>query len=213
MQHHRLRQPAVLVIAVLGFVGVFAAAAYALPSEGSLTPSTAEATPAKATTRDHGALAQRADVKFRREVRAEREAEVRLAYFRQVVRNRQAFALKLHAYKQAEAAKAAADQAASEARSARQASNAATPQASGPSTGRCGGDLPPCCVMNRESGGNIRAQNPSSSASGKWQFVNGTWNNFGGYPTAASAPESVQDAKARQLWAGGAGASHWGGGC
>lgn len=79
--------------------------------------------------------------------------------------------------------------------------------------GRCGGNLPPCCVMQRESGGDITAQNPSSSASGKWQFIASTWNGYGGYAEAYLAPESVQDAKAAELWAGGAGAGHWGGGC
>jgi hypothetical protein len=78
-----------------------------------------------------------------------------------------------------------------------------------PATGRCGGDLPPCYVMMRESGGNIRAQNPSSTASGKWQFLDSTWAGYGGYSSAYLAPESVQEAKARQLWAGGAGCSHW----
>lgn len=87
------------------------------------------------------------------------------------------------------------------------------PSANRQSSGRCGGDLPPCCVMNRESGGSLTAQNPSSTASGKWQFLDSTWAGFGGYSSAYLAPESVQDAKARQLWAGGAGASHWGGGC
>ncbi len=82
-----------------------------------------------------------------------------------------------------------------------------------PGNGQCGGNLPPCCVMNRESGGNITAQNPTSSASGKWQFLSSTWGNYMGYPTAASAPEWVQDKRAAELWAGGAGASHWGGGC
>lgn len=79
--------------------------------------------------------------------------------------------------------------------------------------GACGGNLPPCCVMMRESGGNPTAVNPSSGASGKWQFMPSTWANYGGYPTAASAPEAVQDERAAQLWAGGAGAGHWGGGC
>ena len=79
--------------------------------------------------------------------------------------------------------------------------------------GACGGNLPPCCVMMRESGGNPTAVNASSGASGKWQFMPSTWANYGGYPTAASAPEAVQDARAAQIWAGGAGASHWGGGC
>jgi hypothetical protein len=78
-----------------------------------------------------------------------------------------------------------------------------------PSSGRCGGDLPDCSIMECESGGSLTAQNPSSSASGKWQVIDGTWNNYGGYGSAAEAPESVQDAKARELWAGGSGASHW----
>lgn len=75
--------------------------------------------------------------------------------------------------------------------------------------GRCGGDLPPCYVMMRESGGNITAQNPTSTASGKWQALDSTWNNFGGYPKARLAPESVQDDFARRLWDGGRGCSHW----
>ncbi len=79
--------------------------------------------------------------------------------------------------------------------------------------GACGGNLPPCCIMMRESGGDPSAVNPSSGASGKWQFMPDTWANYGGYPTAASAPEWVQDQRAAQVWAGGAGAGHWGGGC
>lgn len=63
--------------------------------------------------------------------------------------------------------------------------------------------------MMRESGGDIRAQNPVSTASGKWQFLDSTWAGFGGYAKARLAPESVQDEKARILWAGGAGCSHW----
>ena len=35
--------------------------------------------------------------------------------------------------------------------------------------------------MMRESGGDIRAQNPTSSASGKWQFIASTWAGYGGY--------------------------------
>lgn len=66
-------------------------------------------------------------------------------------------------------------------------------------SGQCGGDLPPCWIMMRESGGNPRAQNPSSSASGKWQILDSTWGGFGGYAHAKDAPEAVQDARARQL--------------
>lgn len=101
----------------------------------------------------------------------------------------------------AEAARKAADAKAAATKAA--AARAAAPQ------GRCGGNLPPCWVMQRESRGNIRAQNPSSSASGKWQFIDSTWAGFGGYAHAWQAPESVQDAKAAQLWAGGRGCGHW----
>lgn len=89
----------------------------------------------------------------------------------------------------------------------------------------CGGDLPPCFVMNRESGGNLRiwngrcyapvgwtgAHSPcgGSSASGKWQFLRSTWNRFKGYLNAADAPADAQNEKARLLWAGGRGCSHW----
>jgi hypothetical protein len=81
------------------------------------------------------------------------------------------------------------------------------PQATGRSTrhvavsapsGDCGGDLPPCWIMMRESRGNIRAMN-SSGAAGKWQIMPGTWNGFMGYASAADAPEWVQDAKARTM--------------
>lgn len=78
-----------------------------------------------------------------------------------------------------------------------------------PGNGRCGGSLPPCYVMMRESGGNLTAKNPRSTASGKWQALNPTWNGFGGYSEAWQAPEAVQDAFAAQLWAGGSGCSHW----
>lgn len=76
-------------------------------------------------------------------------------------------------------------------------------------SGACGGDLPPCYVMQRESGGNIRAKNPRSTASGKWQFLDSTWGGYGGYSRAMDAPEEVQDARARALWANGRGCSHW----
>jgi len=114
----------------------------------------------------------------------------------------------------AEAAAAAKAAAEAKARAEAAAAARATPapvQVS--ASGACGGNLPPCCVMMRESGGNPTAVNPSSGASGKWQFMPSTWAGYGGYPTAASAPEWVQDERAAQIWAGGAGAGHWGGGC
>ena len=63
--------------------------------------------------------------------------------------------------------------------------------------------------MHRESGGSLTAHNPSSTASGKWQFLDSTWNGYGGYAHASDAPESVQDAKAAQIWSGGSGCSAW----
>lgn len=78
------------------------------------------------------------------------------------------------------------------------------------SSGACGGSLPPCYVMQRESRGSLTVYNyEGSGASGKWQIMPGTWNGYGGYSNAADAPESVQDAKARLLWDGGNGCWHW----
>lgn len=75
-------------------------------------------------------------------------------------------------------------------------------------SGQCGGNLPPCWIMMRESRGQIHAQNPDSSASGKWQILDSTWQlhdskgnalPFMGYWHAKDAPEWVQDAKARSM--------------
>lgn len=55
-----------------------------------------------------------------------------------------------------------------------------------------------------ESGGSYSAQNPTSSASGAYQFLTSTWRSLpaaAGYSTAASAPAAVQDQAARQLFA------------
>lgn len=69
----------------------------------------------------------------------------------------------------------------------------------------------PAYICARESGGNIRAQNPVSSASGKYQFLDSTWGThyengvlvpgYGGYFHAKDAPETVQDERAQQVWA------------
>lgn len=78
----------------------------------------------------------------------------------------------------------------------------------------CGGELPTCRVLACESGGNPTAEHGGdrggySTASGLWQILDSTWAGFAGYHHAADAPWQVQNQKAAQLWAGGAGRSHW----
>jgi soluble lytic murein transglycosylase-like protein len=116
----------------------------------------------------------------------------------------------------AEAARQAAREAAQEAEREQPSATPPAPQPSG--GGRiiggievCNGiDLPTCAIVQRESGFNPTAENPTSTASGLYQFIDGTWRTCGtGYGHASSAPVSVQVACARQIWAGGAGASHW----
>lgn len=58
------------------------------------------------------------------------------------------------------------------------------------------------CVRRHESGGNYQAENPVSTASGAYQFLDSTWRTLSaraghsGYGHAASAPPAVQDAVA-----------------
>jgi hypothetical protein len=64
-----------------------------------------------------------------------------------------------------------------------------------------------CRVLLCESGGNFQAENPSSSASGGWQFLSSTWERTTGTPAPASAySPDTQTAAAAQLWA----SSGWG---
>lgn len=75
----------------------------------------------------------------------------------------------------------------------------------GPSNGWA---IPESIVMC-ESGGNYSAENPTSTASGAYQIIDGTWGGYGGYSHASDAPPSVQDERAAQIWAGGAGRGNW----
>ena len=70
----------------------------------------------------------------------------------------------------------------------------------------------PSHIINRESGGDYHAVNCSSTASGKYQVLDSTWSNFGGYSRAVDAPPEIQDEWARQAREA-AGCRPWGGGC
>jgi murein DD-endopeptidase MepM/ murein hydrolase activator NlpD len=53
-------------------------------------------------------------------------------------------------------------------------------------------------IRQLESGGDYTAHAPGSSASGAYQFLDTTWNRYGGYTRAADAPPDTQDAKATE---------------
>lgn len=56
----------------------------------------------------------------------------------------------------------------------------------------------------------LEAENPTSSASGKWQAIDATWTWITDLPPPASAyPEHVQDEFFLTLWDDGRGSSHW----
>jgi peptidoglycan hydrolase CwlO-like protein len=107
-----------------------------------------------------------------------------------------------------EAEQAAAARAAAAAAAAAAAGSGATPTAVGPSYGSGGTWTIPSQVVQCESGGQNLTPN-GAGASGYYQFLPGTWNNYGGYGQAYQAPKSLQDQRAAQLWNGGSGASNW----
>ena len=51
-------------------------------------------------------------------------------------------------------------------------------------------------IRTLESGHDYSAQSRSSTASGAYQFIDSSWNGFGGYARAKDAPPAVQDAAA-----------------
>ena len=57
-------------------------------------------------------------------------------------------------------------------------------------------------IKMAESGGNYKAKNPRSSASGAYQFLDSTWRATTGLPgSARDYPKAVQDEAARKLYA------------
>jgi septal ring factor EnvC (AmiA/AmiB activator) len=113
---------------------------------------------------------------------------------------------------------AAAARAAAAAAAAAQRAAAATPAApSGPvstggstgAPGPSGGWAIPYAIVLCESGGQNLPPN-GAGASGYYQILPSTWQQYGGSgPAAYLAPKSEQDAVASRIWAGGAGASNW----
>lgn len=57
------------------------------------------------------------------------------------------------------------------------------------------------CIAWRESRNRPTAKNKTSTASGLYQFIDGTWNNYKGYAHAWQAPASVQTEKFYKSWA------------
>lgn len=80
-------------------------------------------------------------------------------------------------------------------------------------SGACGGWLPPCWVMMRESGGNPQAVNwggcGGRNCYGKWQFDPRTSQGLGYPGVMTDYSETVQDEAAGTLWANGRGCAAW----
>ena len=75
--------------------------------------------------------------------------------------------------------------------------------------GTCAGSIPGH-IIYRESKCDPRAVNSSSGAAGKYQVLPSTWDGYGGYTSAADAPEALQDQWAAEAYAQ-AGCRPWGG--
>jgi hypothetical protein len=105
------------------------------------------------------------------------------------------------AYAQAlEAARAAAS---------RRSSSRSSGGGGGGGGGTCAGSIPGH-IIYRESKCDPRAVNSRSGAAGKYQVLESTWDGYGGYQSAADAPEELQDQWAAEAYAA-AGCRPWGG--
>jgi len=66
------------------------------------------------------------------------------------------------------------------------------------------------CIRKYESGGNYRALNTGSGASGAYQFLDSTWTSVTGLPgKAMNYSPAQQDAAFWKLWNNGKGAGNW----
>jgi hypothetical protein len=66
------------------------------------------------------------------------------------------------------------------------------------------------CIRHYESGNDYSAQNPASTASGAYQFLDSTWQSVTGLSgRAKDYPPATQDSAFQKLWAGGSGRSQW----
>lgn len=118
------------------------------------------------------------------------------------------------AIRAAKAKKAAAERRAQEARAAAaraaQKKAAAKPAPRKTFSGGAGYTGMAVRVARCESGGDPNAQNPSSSASGLYQFIDGTWSSVTGLAAPASAYSvETQTAAFWKLWDNGRGSGHW----
>lgn len=80
------------------------------------------------------------------------------------------------------------------------------PQRHASSSGGSAG-FPGECIIDHES--RNAGTYTTANGDGAYQIIPSTWGGYGGYGQASDAPPAVQDERALQLWANGAGGRHW----